>query len=135
MKDIPDRITVGMRLKGPRERLESVASSLDREIEILPWRPDGGWPVPLAKFVREGLLDEFAKKGRVIRVLDDFPGGEVLPHFHHGDEIVFLGREDFKELVGRVAMDLGSNMADRLDYEGTVDIMSRFAIDTVPLPE
>jgi len=52
-----------------------------------------------------------------------------------GDEVVFLGREDFKELVGRVAMDLASNMPERLDYEGTVDIMSRFAIDTVPLPE
>jgi hypothetical protein len=32
-------------------------------------------------------------------------------------------------------MKLGTEFAGRVDYDKTVDIMSQFAIETIPLPE
>jgi hypothetical protein len=107
----------------------------DREIELLPWRPDGGWPVPLAKITGEKLLAKYADLGKPIKRIEGINGGEVVPHFHLKNDVILLEREVFKKLVGEIAMKLGTELAGSLDYDKTVDIMSQFAIDTVPLPE
>jgi hypothetical protein len=126
-----------VRLRGSRENLKRVVEKFtkDREIELLPWRPEGGWPVPLTKIAGEKLLDKYAGMGKVIKRLKGIEGGEVVPHFHLENDVVLLEREVFKEMVGEIAMKLGTELAGRVDYDKTVDIMSQFAIETIPLPE
>jgi hypothetical protein len=128
---------VGVRLRGSREDLEEALESVarEREVELVPWRHDGGWPVPLAEIASDEILARYADLGPRIKKLKGIHGGEVVPHFHLGDEVVLLEPEEFKKLVGEVAMRLATELAGRVDYEKTVSIMSRFAIDTVPLPE
>lgn len=137
MKDIAEKITVGVRLRGSRENLERVVKKFarDREIELLPWRPDGGWPVPLAKIAGEKLLAKYADLGKAIKRIEGINGGEVVPHFHLNNDVILLEREVFKKLVGEISMKLGAELAGRVDYDKTVDIMSQFAIETIPLPE
>ena len=137
MKDIAEKITVGVRLRGSREDLERVIKNFagDREIELLPWRPDGGWPVPLAKIAGEKLLAKYADLGKAIKRIEGINGGEVVPHFHLKNDVILLEREVFKKLVGEISMKLGAEFAGRVDYDKTVDIMSQFAIETIPLPE
>ena len=137
MKDIAEKITVGVRLRGSREDLERVVKNFarDREIELLPWRPDGGWPVPLAKIAGEKLLAKYADLGKTIKRIEGINGGEVVPHFHLENHVILLEREVFKKLVGEISMKLGTELAGRVDYDKTVDIMSQFAIETIPLPE
>ena len=137
MKDIAEKITVGVRLRGSREDLERVIKNFagDREIELLPWRPDGGWPVPLAKIAGEKLLAKYADLGKAIKRIEGINGGEVVPHFHLKNDVILLEREVFKKLVGEISMKLGAELAGRVDYDKTVDIMSQFAIETIPLPE
>lgn len=137
MKGVTTQSTVLVRLRGAREQLEHAVERLadDREIELLPWRPDGGWPVPLAEIASHRLLAKYAELGHRLNTLERIDGGEVVPHFHLKDDVILLERNEFKQLIGEVAMELATELAGRVDYETTVDLMSQFAIDTVPLPE
>jgi hypothetical protein len=137
MKESKDKVTLGVRLRGSHEELKKAVAVFDRysQIEVLPWRPDGGWPLPLAQIVGEKLLEKYLKRGKRVERLDPFPGGEVVPHFHFRDDVIVLERSEFKKLVGEVATKLATDLVDKVDYNKTVDLMGQFAIDTVPLPE
>ncbi len=138
MRDESETVTVGVRLEGNREEIGRIVERFrDRaEIKILPWRPNGGWPLPLAELVDVDIVARFAASGVKSRQLEGIRGGDMsTPHVHLGDEAYLLEVETFQELVGEVAQRLATELAGKNNYENTVDLMSRFAIDTVPLPE
>lgn len=137
MKKTEEMTTVGVRLRGPRENLEKAAAVLEREwnFELLPWRPDGGWPIPFARIAGKEIIEKYAKQGIRLEKLDGIRGGEVVPHLHLGDEVIILDRSQFKELVGEVATKLATDLVEKLDYDKVVDVIGQFAIDTVPVPE
>jgi hypothetical protein len=91
--------------------------------------------VPLAKIAGEKLLAKYADLAKAIKRIEGINGGEVVPHFHLNNDVILLEREVFKKLVGEISMKLGAELAGRVDYDKTVDIMSQFAIETIPLPE
>jgi hypothetical protein len=137
MNDRSDMVTVAVRIRGRREEVGRAMEDFQRTdgLELLPWRPDGGWPVALARLVGEDVVARFAKRGVRSRRLDGIDGGDMTAHVHLGDDIYLLETEVFQELVGEVARRLTTEFAGKFDYEKTVDLMSTLAIDTVPLPE
>jgi hypothetical protein len=130
-------MTVGFRLRGQRKDLEQAIERIsgDREIELRPWPSPGGWPVPLAKFVNKSLLKKYAKIGTRIERLEGIRGGEVVPHSHLGDDVIYLKRDDFQQMIGDVARQLAIDFTARVDFDKTVNLMAQFAIDTIPMPE
>ena len=114
MKELNEMNTVGLRLRGSRENLERVIEKFtrDREIELLPWRPDGGWPVPLAKIAGEKLLAKYVDLGKRFKRLEGINGGEVVSHFHLGNDVILLERDVFVVLcmppssLARIVLDL-----------------------------
>lgn len=137
MKEMAEPVTLGLRLRGSRAELARAVEQFERldEIEVLPWRPDGGWPVPFAEIAGRELLEKYVREGRLLERLRGIAGGDMAPHVHLGDEVYLLEAEVFQRLVADVARKLAAEFAGRVDYETTVDLMSQFAIDTVPLPE
>jgi len=137
MRDTTDSATVSFRLRGSREDIARAVEGFARleDVELLPWRLNGGWPVPLARIASEELLHKYAEKGTRLERLLGIDGGDMTPHVHLNEEIILLERSDFKNLVADVASKLSADLAERVDYETTVDLMGQFAIDTVPLPE
>ncbi len=137
MRDTTDSATVGFRLRGSRQDIPRAMEGFARleDVELLPWPPHGGWPVPLARITSEALLLKYAEKGTRLERLEGAVGGDMTPHLHLNEDIFILERSDFKNLVADVAAKLSTDLAERVDYETTVDLMGQFAIDTVPLPE
>lgn len=137
MKEATEPITVNLRLRGSRADIAKAVEGFHHleELELLPWSPYGGWPVPLARITGEGMLKEYAERAVRLETLQGIRGGEVVPHFHLEDEMFLLDHAEFKNLVADIAGKLASEFAQRVGYEGTVDLMSQIAIDTVPLPE
>ena len=137
MKEETEAITVGLRLRGSREDIARAVEGFQRleHLELLPWPPAGGWPVPLATIAGTDLLKQYADRAVRLEHLDGIRGGEVVPHLHLEDEVFLLERSEFKKLVGDIAAKLTAEFAERVGYEGTVDLMGQVAIDTIPLPE
>jgi len=137
MKNESEMTTVGVRIRGRREDVEQAMEQFEERVDLtlLPWRPDGGWPIALARLVGEDVVMRYAKRGDRARPLDGIFGGDMMAHVHLGDDIYYLETEVFQDLVGEVAQRLTKEFAGKFDYEKTVDLMSQVAIDTVPLPE
>jgi len=137
MKEIIDNITVGVRIEGSIESVRESLTALgrDRELQLKPMPFPGGWPVLFKKIISDELLHRYADRGTRIPRLEGINGGEVAPHFHLGDEMVYLTRNQFQDMVGDVAKEITTNFAKHMDFESTVDFMGRLAIGTVPFPE
>ncbi len=137
MKESKGDKMVSIQLLGSQGVLQKAIAELEKErqIKVRPWSPYGGWPVPLARIVGEGFLEKYVAKRIPIKRLEGINGGEEVAHFHLGNDIIFLESDDFKTLVGEIALKLATDLAGKVDYSKTVDLVGQFAIDTVPLPE
>ncbi len=137
MKDVIDTITVGVRLEGSQESVRHTLDALNknRDLRLRPMPFPGGWPVLFKKVISDDLLNRYAERGTRIPRLEGINGGEVAPHFHLGDDLIYLTREQFQTMVGDMAKEMTTTFAKHMDFESTVDLMGHLAIDTIPLPE
>jgi hypothetical protein len=87
------------------------------------WPPDhtaGCWPIGPVDLVNPRVLEAIAKGQPRLKIMEDFPGGIRDPHLHLKDEIVFLERARFKDLVGQVAMEVAGQGALQGEYTDVV---------------
>jgi hypothetical protein len=100
-------------------------------IRVREWPPGhtnaGCWPINI-KDLRIREFDKFIKGKPRIRIAP-FPGGLRVPHFHIGDEVVFVTQEEFKEVVGQVAKELAEQLAVKANYIDTVGAIRNLVPD------
>lgn len=87
------------------------------------WPPDhtdGCWPIDPQKIIVPEVLEKVTKDMPRFRLVKPIPGGIREAHLHIGDEIVLLGLEQFKELVGQVALKLAGDLAEVADHVETI---------------
>lgn len=93
---------------------------IDMRVEWPPDHTQGCWPIDPQKLIVREVLNKVVKNMPRFKLVKPIPGGILDPHLHIGDEIVLLGREQFKELVGQVAMRLAGDFAAVADHAETV---------------
>jgi hypothetical protein len=141
---MPDEITFRTEIEfvGSADEFGKVVASL----KGLPirlrseWPPDhlaGCWPLPPFEIIGDDILEKIIKgKPRLgPGIINGIRGGIRDPHLHVGDEVVMIDRKAFKEVVGRVAMELAGKLSEKGEYVETLNAVRTLSIDTVPMPE
>jgi hypothetical protein len=89
----------------------------------LEWPPDhtaGCWPIGPLELLNPRVLQAIAAEQPRLKTVEGIRGGIRDPHLHLKDEIVFLERARFKELVGQVAMEVAGQGALQGEYTDVV---------------
>lgn len=128
MVEIKDReitFRTEIAFKGSIAEFQKVAAVLkDQPIDMrVEWPPDhtmGCWPIEPQKLIGGEILEKVVKGMPRFKLVKSIDGGIRDPHLHIGDEIVLLGREQFKDLVEQVAMRLAGDLAAVADHAETV---------------
>ena len=132
IKDTKIKFRTEIEFKGTIAELENVVASLaDLNVEIgVQWPPDktkGCWPMEPQRLVSGDVLENVIRDQPRFKLIKKFPGGITDPHLHIGDEIVLLGRDQFKEFVGQVAVNLAGDLAGMANHPETVGAIRNLA--------
>ena len=125
IKDKEITFRTEIEFKGSIAEFGKMAAVLkDQPIDIgVEWPPDhiyGCWPIGPQKLLRAEVLQTVTKDMPRFILVETIHGGIRDPHLHIGNEVVLLGRERFKELVGQVAMRLAGDLAAVADHQEAV---------------
>ncbi len=84
-------------------KLESSPVTVEIPKWVLNDRIDGGWPLPIEELIDIGKQKSLLKTKKHFKAqfnfIDDKAGGIRNAHLHVGDEVIFLDRAMFKELM------------------------------------
>jgi hypothetical protein len=118
--------------KGSIEEFREVAARLvELPIRIrVEWPPGhlaGCWPVAPEELLNPRMLEAITEEAMAIDVIKGINGGIRDPHLHWRGEMVFLNREQFKELVGNAAMQVAGEIAERAQYADSIGVIRNLA--------
>lgn len=80
----------------------------------------GCWPIRPLELLGAEMVETVTKNMPRFKLVKGIEGGIRDPHLHIRDEVVLLGREQFRKLVGQVAMRLAGDLAAVADHAETV---------------
>jgi hypothetical protein len=92
----------------------------------------GLWPEPLAELIGMDRINELVADSPQIRLeyIKGIRGGIRNPHLHVGDQVVLVGREQFRQALCEAAAALAAKRVDAgLDYEATMAPVANLAVN------
>jgi hypothetical protein len=129
-KEIKFRTEIGF--TGSIAEFEKMITTLkEQTIEIgVQWPPDktlGCWIVEPQRLLVAEVIETITKGMPRFKLVKSIKGGIRNPHLHIGDEVVLLGREQFRKLAGQVALKLAGDLATVADHAETVSAIRNLA--------
>jgi len=124
------------------EQMEAVAKARNVSVRIPDWWPKPGpfpgfWPVDPRVLLGRDVLAKLVEGSPMIDIkyIRDIRGGIRTAHLHLGDQVALLERAAFKEVVSKVAAELGSQRVDSAaDYVHVMAGINGLAAVPIQLP-
>ena len=90
-----------------------------------PWGgKNGGWPVPVERLIK---VEKYLQEQPRIKLIRDLAGGIRVSHIHLKDEILFVDRNIFKDIMGDVARELAEDLAEEVEYVDAINAINHLA--------
>lgn len=114
--------------KGSMKEFQELAATLvELPIRVrVEWPPGhlaGCWPIGPEELLGRRALEAIAEEAPRIKIIEGINGGIRDPHLHLREEMVFLSREKFKDLVGNAAMQVAGKIAERAEYAESIGVL------------
>ena len=124
------------------EHMEAITKAGKVSVRIPEWWPrptpfPGFWPVDPRVLLGRKAIAKLVEGSPIIDIkyIRDIRGGMRTAHLHLGDQIVLLERETFKQVVSKVAAELGSQRVEAAaDYVQVMAGINALAAVPIQLP-